>query len=503
MAIAGPAPRSLARGARRPGVPPARGRRGHASTPVPTARELHLLNRFGWGFSASSFAQLRRAGGAVHWFAQQLDPASVQESSRAEALDSWFPALQEEPAVVWRRHHDGCRRATDHARDLSNRTLLRRIYSTRSVLESLTDLWSNHLHVESTSIPAFTQRAAYDDVVRAHALGRFDDLLVATALHPAMLLYLDGWGSPAREAHEHHARALLELHTVGAGPTTPAAVREAARLLSGHTVVPTTWTATFDAGSADRGPVEVLGFRHQGGEPDPETARAFLRHLARLPATARRVAHRIAVRFVSDTPSGHLVDRLAAVYLANGTDVRPVLRALPDEDEFWGSAGRKVRTPADDVVATCRALGVRAEAPTGPRSFAHELSWSLGSIPVHQWPRPDGAPDTAGSWGSANRTPSSWRLHWGRAGDAHPDGRVRFLEPTDFLPRRRLRFDVFVDHLSRRLLGRPATEALVAEACRSCGVTPDDVVTRHHPAVRTEFHDLVAVLLDSPAHTTR
>ena len=473
-------------------------------TKVPTARQLHVMNRLGTGFSPAAFAQVRRAGGEMAWFEQQLDPGSVRENKLAEQLESWFPRLQDSPAETYRNDRNGVHQAWEYARDLSNLSLLRRIHSNRALLETMTELWSNHLHVEAGHFPGFTQRAAYDATIRRHALGRFDDLLVAATLHPAMLLYLDNWRSTRKAPNENHGRELLELHTVGVGSYTETMVKQAARILSGHTVKADTWTAYFDPDKHATGPVSLLGFTAANALGDNAgLAEDFLRFLARHPDTARTVARRLAVRFVSDDPPQRLVDRVAAAYLASGTDIRATLRALVDSDEFWASAGQKVRTPADDLVATHRVRRVKAKAPTGTDSYANALSWTLHSTLVFQWPRPDGPPDRAGAWGSTSRMLNSWQTHWNVAGGWWPSNQARYPRPAAFLPQKRIRFDRLVDHLSRVVLGRRSTSRLLQAACEALDVNPREKVTRNHPVMGWQFPRLLAVLLDSPAHMSR
>ncbi len=451
----------------------------YGATPVPTGRERHLLNRMGCGFSPESFRQLRAAGGAPAWFERQLDPASVPESDLGAQVADWFPRLGDTPAQVWSNDRQDVHHGWEYARDLSNYSMLRRIYSTRTVHESMAELWSNHFHVDAQHFPGFTQRPAYDATIREHALGTFEELLVAATLHPAMLMFLDNWKSVRNAPNENHGRELLELHTVGAAAGyTEAMVKDSAKLLSGHTVRERTWTAYYDPDRHTTGAVDVLGFRSANAvADDPELAVDYLRFLAHHPATARRIATKLAVRFVQDDPPAALVDRLAGVFLDSGTDIKATLRALVASEEFWASAGRKVRTPIDDVVATCRVLGVEAAAPVNLRSFVNELSWALGSTLAFQWPRPDGAPDRADVWASTTRMLNSWRMHWGMAGGWWPDGEATYRPPTEFLPRSGIRFDELVDHLSRVVLGRRSTRRLLKAACVGCGVAPDQTVT--------------------------
>ncbi|CAA9351078.1 MAG: hypothetical protein AVDCRST_MAG36-1988 [uncultured Nocardioidaceae bacterium] len=480
----------------------------YEKTMVPTARQLHVVNRLGWGYRRSTFKQLLRAGGETEWFEQQLDPASIVESRKAAAVDDWFPDLHASAADTWAEVRAGRRRHGDVARALAGAALLRRVYSRRPVLEQMVDFWSNHLHVSSRHPQAFTQRPAYDEVVRRHALGRFEDLLVEASLHPAMLIWLDNWQSVRGAPNENHGRELLELHTVGLGAGyTEAMVKDSAKILSGYTVYnagASAWSGWYDPGKHTTGAVRVLDFRAANDAADgSQLAVDYLRYLARHPATATRIARKLAVRFVSDTPPPALVERVAQAYLASGTDIKETLRALVRSKEFWASAGQKVRTPMDDLVATCRVLGVKAAAPTDDLGFACRVAALPASTMPFEWPRPDGPPDTADVWAAPNRMLASWRMHWALGGGYWPRQDVTYKQPASWLPADRIRFDRFVDHLSRVLLGRPSTPELLEAACTGIDAAPGDVVTRQHAVIRYKMPRLCAVLLDTPAHMTR
>jgi len=477
----------------------------YAKTAVPTARQLHLMNRLGTGFSVAAFRQMTAAGGETAWFERQLDPASVSENARGAAVPGWFPDLRRSPAEIWQTDQGSGKPGWEYARDLCNAALLRRTYSSRSVLESMVEFWSNHLHVDANHFPAFTVRSSYDDVIREHALGRFEDMLVAATLHPAMLLFLDNWKSVKNNPNENHGRELLELHTVGrdAGYTEQM-VKDSAKILSGWTVVRDTWVRQYDANRHTTGAVTVLGFSRANSAADGSAVtEQYLRYLANHPATAQRICRKLAIRFVSDDPPAALVDRLAAVYLDSGTDIKPVLRALVAREEFWASAGQQVRTSMDDCIATLRALDVRASGPTGLSSFANELCWTLNSTLAFQWPRPDGPPERAGAWASTTRMLNSFRMHWNIAGGWWPNGEVTYRKPASFLPQKRVRFDQFVDHLCRVVLGRKSTSRILRAACEGIDVAPGEVITAKHAVISWKFPRLLAVLLDSPAHMSR
>ena len=477
-------------------------------TTIPTSRQLHVLNRLGWGYTRSAYKQLLRSGGEDAWFEQQLDPASIRESGKAANVLDWFPDLRKSAAAIAADDRAGVRGQGDVARDLANAALLRRIYTRRHVYEQMVEFWSNHLHITSRHPQAFAQRPAYDQVIRKHALGRFEDLLVEASLHPAMLIYLDNWKSVRGAPNENHGRELLELHTVGLGSGyTEAMVKASAKILSGYTVYSSgdsAWEGYYDPTRHTTGAVQVLGFKNDNKVANaPQLAVDYLRYLAHHPATAQRIARKLAVRFVSDTPSEALVERVAQVYLASGTDIKQTLRAVVASDEFWASAGAKVRTPMDDLVATCRVLRVKAKAPTSGDAFAKRLAGLSSTAMPFDWPRPDGAPDSADLWASPTRMLASWRMHWLLAGGYWPRENVKYTKPKSWLPDDRIRFDRFVDHLSRELLGRRSTSRLLEAACTGIDVAPSEVITRDHGVIRWKMPRLCAVLLDTAAHMTR
>jgi uncharacterized protein (DUF1800 family) len=475
-------------------------------TAAPTPSQRHLMNRLGCGYSRTTFAQMRRAGSDEGWLRQQLTPVSVPESPKADAVEGWFGDLRQSPEQKWAASSSGRKGGWEYAVDLANYSMLRRVYSERQVLESMVEFWSDHLHVHANGDLAWVHRAGYDEVIRQHALGTFEELLLATALHPAMLLYLDNWRSVRGAPNENQGRELLELHTVGrASGYTEEMVKDSAKILSGYTVDAfKTWQGFYDAKRHTTGRVQVLGFGHTNESSDgQEVARAYLRYLAHHPATALNVARKLARRYVADSPSTTLVNHLASVFRESGTDIRATLRALVAHPEFTGSKGRLIRTPIDDFVATCRVLRVDVKAPRGPSSFARAAVWAPQSMLAYHWPRPDGAPYGDQAWSSATRMLSSFRMHWNLIAGWWPDEDVAYRSPASWLPERSIRLDRYVDHLCRMILGRPSTPRILAASVTAVDAGPATKVTRDHALSGWLFVRLVGVLLDSPDHMRR
>jgi hypothetical protein len=284
-------------------------------------------------------------------------------------------------------------------------------------------------------------------------------------------------------------------------------VKDSARILTGWTVdLWNTWAPSYDPQRHARGTVSVMGFTDPNADTDGrDLTRRYLSWLARHPATATRVARRLAVKFVSDDPPQALVDDLAAVYLAHDTAIVPVLRALVASDAFAASVGTKVRDPGEDLVASYRALGVRVARPTAERDAANALLWqvsNIGTMPF-AWPRPDGQPIDSDSWSTPSRLVASMTTHRDLSGGWWPAQGVTYHAPAWWLPGKRVRFDVLVDHLSRRLLHQRAGARMLQACCEATGVAADDVITQEHPLVKWSMPRLLTTFLDSPDFLTR
>jgi uncharacterized protein (DUF1800 family) len=321
--------------------------------------------------------------------------------------------------------------------------LTQRVVTDRPFVERLVAFWSNHLCV---SIPGKALVAplagSYErEVIRPHVLGRFEDMVLASAKHPAMLVYLDNFQSigpnsggaragqqgrgARRGLNENYARELLELHTLGVnGGYTQQDVQELARILTG-------WTITGVGGPGERilqgtlrrpglrqggagralgaasgpgspvmfafqdllhepGVKTVLGERY--GEAGVDEGERVIRALCRHESTAQSVATKLARHFVSDEPPASAVERLARAFRSSDGDLKAVARALVDEPEAWREDARKFRTPQEWVVAVFRAVDGRAIRPNTPETL-RQLRQPLWSPPS-----PKGFGDTMQEW---------------------------------------------------------------------------------------------------------
>jgi hypothetical protein len=299
------------------------------------------------------------------------------------------------------------------AQDLLEGKMLRAIYSERQLEEVLTDFWFNHFNVFLDKGPIRYYTASYvRDVIRPHVLGRFRDLLEATAKSPAMLFYLDNWQSvgPARGQrpgpaarrglNENYGRELLELHTLGvAGGYTQRDVTEVARCFTGWTIAkPNQGGAfTFSPRQHDDGEKTVLGVTIPagGGEEDGEKV---LDIVAAHPSTARHISRELAQRFVADDPPASLVERMAQTFVKTKGDLREVMKTMLASKEFWsaGAYRAKVKSPLEFVASAVRAEGADVD-------YAFFLANQVGQMgePLYRKLEPR---DTR------NRAPNGWLL---------------------------------------------------------------------------------------------
>jgi uncharacterized protein (DUF1800 family) len=422
-------------------------------------------------------------------------------------MQGWWVSIDADHTTIAQRDKDRIEGGWVAMANYARWCLLRRMHSDRQVLEVMTEFWENHLHVPVQDDGVFTHRAAYGKLLRSHALGRFDQMLVAAITHPAMGISLDNASSTKRAPNENLGRELLELHTVGRGNYTEDDVKSSARILTGYRVdMWRTWNSYYDTASHWTGPVKVMEFSDANTSTDGRpVAEAYLTYLAHHPQTAARIARKLAVRFVSDHPSEQLVAHLAEVYLASGTAIDPVLRALIAHPEFRAAAGLKVRTPTDDVVATYRALGARFLAPTDGASAANAMlhqAEAIGQSPF-AWGRPDGQPQDNRSWSSATRVLASFSFHFQAAGGWWPKQDIVYRAPISWVPTPGMRFDALVDHLCTQLLGKSAPARLVLAACEATGTKADAAITASHAIASWKMPLLLTTLLDSPDHMHR
>jgi uncharacterized protein (DUF1800 family) len=359
--------------------------------------------------------------------------------------------------------------------EMQQAKLIRAVLSERQLQEVMTDFWINHFNVDlGKSGDMLDYALSYErDAIRAHALGKFRDLLLATAEHPAMLIYLDNAqsigpdsqaaGRPRPNAknqqkglNENYGREVMELHTVGVdGGYTQADVTNLAKILTGWTIDQPQMGGPFVFEPRRHEPGPKLWLGQKINEDGMNEGIRALATLAAAPQTAHFLSYKLAQRFVADTPPPALVNRMAAAYLASDGDIATVLRTMVHSPEFFARANyrNKVKMPLEYVASSLRATGTD---PTNPGALANELK-TMGE-PLYRCLPPTGYAATADHW--MNSAALVDRLNYALQLTGGHFGGMRFDAP-------RL--------LAAGLLSRPATTptaAAQAIALRSREETP-------------------------------
>jgi uncharacterized protein (DUF1800 family) len=483
-------------------------RRHHGKGTLLPKPDRHLVSRFSYGITPKLAQEVRRVGGAQRWFERQLNPKAIRDK-QTDKIAHWWPSLHRKPGELWYRQTEGIEGGWEVMDDYARWVLMRRMTSKRQLFEVMAEFWENHLHVAAVGDAQFVHRVDYGNTIRKHALGRFDQMLLATTTHPAMLIYLDAAESTKEHPNENLGRELLELHTLGAGNYSEKDVRDSARILTGYSVdYWDTWRAEYNHDDHYRGRVKVKGFRDKNGKANGKaTTAAYLRYLAHHKDTAEHIAYKLCVKFIDDKPSKSLVRHLAKVYLENDTAIIPVLRALVASRSFQHAHDKKVRDPGEDVVATYRVMGVKIRQPSGEEadgSALQALVWQTDSIGIEpfSWGQPNGQPIDNESWSSPARLLASMRFHMSVAG-GWADTATVYRKPERWLPGKHPRFDELVDHLCQQLLHRESSKKLLKACCVVVDVKPYEPIDKDHELVEWKFPRLLTTLLDSPEHLSR
>jgi uncharacterized protein (DUF1800 family) len=436
---------------------------------------VHVLNRIGFGPRAGDVEKVQRIGLAAY-IELQLHPQRIPDealASRLAAFQTLTKSSQElaqeyfVPSMMLRRQQQRLRGQTDTPQDpeqsrremrtpeqqeamraervvlaeLMQQKVIRAAYSERQLEEVLVDFWFNHFNVFVGKGQTRFYLTAYErDAIRPHVLGRFRDLLGATAHSPAMLFYLDNWQSAAaaeattlappmrsrlrarqgagvigrdvrgaqrpaqpltgrrpRGLNENYARELMELHTLGVdGGYTQKDVQEVARAFTGWTIDGPRQGGQFrfEPRMHDAGEKVVLGQRIKagGGEKDGEHV---LDILAAHPSTARFISTKLARRLVADEPPATLVDRAAARFRETHGDIREVVRTIVTSPEFFAAAAyrAKVKSPFEFVVSALRTTNVEMSGALPVVQALRELG-----MPLYGCQPPTGYADRADAW---------------------------------------------------------------------------------------------------------
>src|SRR6184192_4167028 len=445
-----------------------------AQAPALTPRDsaLHALNRLAYGPRPGEVDRVA-ADGVMRWVDRQLSPRKIDDGPLA-ARERRFKILDYDAGELARVYVDAQRERREQKRasaadsmtqkpepggpleqrgrrlagEFQELAVIRAVLSERQLYEVMVDFWANHFNVFfAKGADRFLTPSYIEQTIRPRALGKFADLLIATAESPAMLFYLDNWESVApgatppqamrlrarplfgprpmfgrpplfdpghdpmradslrRQAlarvpkgiNENYARELLELHTLGVdGGYTQQDVINVERIFTGWSVRRPQQGGDFEFHdwAHDYGEKVVMGVMFPAGRGRDEGVR-LLKLLANYPATMHHVSRRLCQRFVNDDPPDGCVDDAVAAWQRTHGDIREVLRAIFHGPDFWAAASvrAKVKTPLEFVVSAARATA--ADPDTTPRLA--QMVARLGE-PLYLHVAPDGYPEREDAW---------------------------------------------------------------------------------------------------------
>ncbi|MBY0551093.1 MAG: DUF1800 domain-containing protein [Candidatus Obscuribacterales bacterium] len=407
------------------------------------AQSLHVLNRLTFGPRPGDLERVKGMG-VTCYIEEQLNPSSLPQAAEVSAYLQSHEDLSMTPAQLYLTYGrpvqamvgGGVSNDPDSQRqlqrvvrenygkvvdDFSGEHIVRAIYSPRQLEEVMTDFWFNHFNVSKDKGLGHVWAGSFEDLaIRPHALGKFRDLLGATAHHPAMLFYLDNWqncvpgGEPLYQGqqtkpqgtgiNENYARELMELHTLGvAAGYTQEDVIALARILTGLGIpsrrdyrqmsADTQITYVFNPRRHDPASKVFLGKKIAGsGEHEIEEA---LDLLASSPATANHISYKLVQYFIADDPPKTAVAACAQTFQRTGGDIKAVLRTLFQRHEFWDPQYRsaKFKSPQRYLTSALRASALLTEP--GRPLFSFLLSTGQ---PIYGCLTPDGYKNTKDAW---------------------------------------------------------------------------------------------------------
>lgn len=518
-----------------------------ASTLSEDQRIIHALNRLGYGPRPGDVERVKQMGLAVY-VEGQLDPGRLPDH-RVEASLQAFPVLTMSVPALLHAYPDSDpkllaklrsgemsqqemrqmapleRRPARIAVELQAAKLTRAVLSERQLQEVMVDFWFNHFNVDARKGAVKWMIADYERVaIRPHALGKFRDLLLATAQHPAMLFYLDNWMSTRADLvlragpqrgrqmglNENYAREIMELHTLGVdGGYTQQDVVDVARAFTGWSIdrPREQGSFVFRAAAHDQGEKHVLGHVLPPGGGEQDGVRV-IDILSGHPSTARFVATKLARRFVSDDPPPALVERAARTFRDTDGDIRKVMVTIISSPEFFSAETyrAKIKTPLEIVASSVRALDGEVVPPAatgGPQAgggFA--LAQQVGKLgePLYQQQPPTGYPDVAEAWVNTGALLGRMNFALGLAANRVPGVRVDLARAAGAADRRRP--ERVLDALLRSVLHGQATSETRSVLAAQLD-NPEITRATMDDRTNTDVEKLAALVLGSPEFQRR
>ncbi len=386
---------------------------------------IHLLNRLSLGIRPGEIEQVQQLG-IDNYIQQQLNPETIAEPAILTDRLAKLDTIALSPTELFQQYNpnrklDGqqptpeLRKAQQQqTRQVTNQAiearLWRSIYSRRQLETVMVDFWYNHFNVYADKGLDRLWAGAYEQqAIRPYALGKFRDLLGATARHPAMLFYLDNWQNSTpnpdrqrknRGLNENYARELMELHTLGVdGGYQQDDVIALAKIFTGWGFkqpgqkIPDGYSFQFNRDRHDFS--DKVFLKHQIVGSGIEEGERALDLLSRHPSTAHQIGFQLAQYFVTDNPPKSLVDRLSKRFLATDGDLKLVLDTLFHSPEFWNRKyyETKFKTPYQYTISAIRSTGIDIDNVKPLNGLLNQLG-----MPIYGCLSPNGYKNIQEAW---------------------------------------------------------------------------------------------------------
>lgn len=448
----------------------------------------HLLNRAAYGPRPGDIEDIEKTG-RERWLNRQLDYKRIDDNAMDWRLRR-YDTLKMKSVDLMGFTGD----KEELADELARATLLRAVFSKRQLYEVMVGFWTDHFSIyQFKDKVVFLKTIDDQEVIRRHALGKFGDLLKASAHSPAMLHYLDNTVNEKSHPNENYAREIMELHTLGVdGGYTERDIQEVARCFTGLTMNRRgEWT--FRSEWHDEGKKQVLGqeIEADGGERDIDRV---LDILLEHPSTAKFICTKLARRFFADDPPPELVNACIATWQEHDGDIASVLRTIFTYPDF-DNAPLKFKRPFELLVSILRATNAEYDGGT---DLVRRLE-TMGHRPFN-WITPDGYPDVATLW--SNGIYRYWKLESDAATNRLPDVKVDLWEIARHVKVER-HADRMLEFFGRLFLSRDLTaeelttlwQFALGDGARDLDLDDEDD--------RNKMIDTLGMLLMSPAFQWR
>ncbi len=514
--------------------------------PAPPSAAVIALTRLGFGPRPGDVEAFDALGAndsqrLQAWLAQQLDPASIDDSAAdARLAQSSFETLDKPLTQLWQDHT----MAEDweiHMQpfwETQLATFVRAIHSRRQLFEVIAEFWHNHFSIYADDFLIGSVWVHNDrDAIRSHALGNFRQMLEAVTQTPAMLFYLDNAFNSEEDANENFARELMELHTLGAAayfgslPQNQVPVDEhgvpigyveddvvgAARCLTGWTVESQYVHWQFgETGQFlywddwhDHGAKTAVGLNLPANQGPMQDGWDLLDRLASHPATGRHIATKLCRRLLGDSPPQSVIDAAAAVFTDNwqaADQIAQVVSTIVLSPEFLTTWGDKVKRPFEIAASSFRGAGgdLAFELQDDVSNWFYWVYYQTGQ-PLFSWHPPNGYPDFKAAWNTTSPRVYCWRLANFFVQLWNEDTEEHYFDLLGQTPAETRAAQELVDFWSERILGRPmpTDEEQKLVTFMAQGANPNTDLDLDDWDVQERLRALVALILMSPSFLWR